>query len=124
MMGIYSSRIAFHLFSLFFLLACVFPLKAQKMLRSSIQGYVIETQTQTPVTGATVIILRSEPLIGTVTDSLGHFRLPPLKIGIYRVKVTHIGFGLFVSDPLVVSSGKETMTTVLLDQIAVTSPEV
>lgn len=117
-------RTAF-LFILFHvILFCINTIQAQQVLKSSIQGYVFETQTQAPLPGASVIILNSDPLTGTVTDDQGHFTLTKVKIGTYQVKVTHVGYTSFISEPLIVSSGKETMTTVYLEETAVTTPEV
>ncbi|MCX6268669.1 MAG: carboxypeptidase-like regulatory domain-containing protein [Bacteroidetes bacterium] len=97
---------------------------AQKVLKSSIQGIVLDIQAQTPLFGATVTIAGSNPLIGAVTDNLGHFRLPPVKIGQYQLRVTYVGYAPAVTDPLIVTSGKVTMTTIFMQETVVNAGEV
>ena len=97
---------------------------AQTVLKSTIQGTVTDNQTQTPLLGATVVIVDSDPVIGTITDNQGHFRLPPVQIGQYQLKVTYMGYATTVTDPLIVVSGKETITSIFLQEAAINSGEV
>jgi hypothetical protein len=71
-----------------------------------------------------VTILGSDPLIGAVTDNLGHFRLPMVQIGQHQVKATFVGYAPVVTDPLIVVSGKETGTTIFMQETAVNAGEV
>lgn len=97
---------------------------AQKVLKSSIQGIVLDIQTQKPLPGATVRIVDSNPLIGTVTDSLGHFRLPPVSIGQYQLMASYMGYAPSTTDPIVVVSGKEVILTIVLQETVISSGEV
>jgi hypothetical protein len=117
-----SGQLLFSILLLLFLPA--HPAGAQKILKSCIQGMVMDNQTQLPLSGATVIIPESSPLIGCVTDSMGHFSLPPVKIGKYQLRVTYVGYAPVITDPLIVTSGKETMTTILMKESAVKAGEV
>jgi len=99
-------------------------IQSQPLLHSVIQGYVFELQAQAPVPGATVTILDSDPLIGTTTDENGYFRLSKVPIGTRQLKVSHIGYAPYLSEPLTVSSGKETPVTVFLEPAAISAPEV
>jgi hypothetical protein len=97
---------------------------AQKVLKSSIQGIVLDIQTQKPLPGATVRIVDSNPLIGTVTDSLGHFRLPPVTIGQYQLMASYMGYAPVTTDPIIVVSGKEVIVTIVLQETVISSGEV
>ncbi len=99
-------------------------LSAQPVLRSAITGLVLDHQTQAPLPGATVIIPDTDPIIGAITDSLGRFRIERLKIGQYQLKVSFLGYSAVITDPLIVTTGKETMTTILLVETALNAPEV
>ena len=92
---------------------------AQRVLRSAILGTVLDNQTLSPLPGATVMIPGTDPLVGAVTDSLGRFRLPSVRIGQYQLRVTYVGYAPAFTDPLVVTSGKETMVTVMMKETAV-----
>ena len=107
--------------------SCLFfpaSLPAQTTLRSAITGTVLDHQTQAPLPGATVIIPDTDPVIGAITDSLGHFRIPRLKIGQYQLKISFMGYATTLTDPLIVTTGKETMTTVFLEETALNAAEV
>ena len=56
-----------HLLIILFLLSS--PLSAQVFLRQTIRGTVYDFQTRTPLAGATIILMDSDPLVGAVTDS-------------------------------------------------------
>jgi len=99
-------------------------LPAQNILYSSIKGIVLDKQSLAPLPGATVIITGSDPLIGADTDTLGHFKLNRIPIGKYQIKVSHVGYASFYSDPLIVSSSKETMITVQLQEMVLNAGEV
>ncbi|MEI7499419.1 MAG: carboxypeptidase-like regulatory domain-containing protein [Bacteroidota bacterium] len=113
---------------LFFLLFIFFlpghPGIAQTILKSGIQGIVLDNQTQSPLSGATVTILDTNSLVGAVTDTLGRFKLTHVKIGQYQLRVTFMGYAPFITEPLIVTSGKETMTTIFLEETTLNAPEV
>ncbi|MCK9219663.1 MAG: TonB-dependent receptor [Bacteroidales bacterium] len=99
-------------------------LMGQTVLRSTITGTVLDHQTQAPLPGATVIIMDTDPVIGTITDSSGHFRIPHVKIGQVQLKVTFMGYKTVITDLLIVTTGKETMAVVFMDETALNVPEV
>jgi hypothetical protein len=122
----FDNRIREHLviiFSLFFIL-CSFSGSSQKVLRSAVRGVVLDNQTLTPLPGATVTIVGSDPVIGTVSDTNGHFRFLQVKIGQHQLKVSFVGYATTLTDPLDVVSGKESSTTILLQETAVYATEV
>jgi hypothetical protein len=97
---------------------------SQPLLHSVIRGEVLYNQTRSPLPGANIILVGSDPLIGTTTDVNGHFRLTGVPIGKREIKVTYLGYTPYVSEDLVVSSGKETSLTILLKESVLTSKEV
>ena len=56
-----------------------------------LKGVVTDKETRNPLPGANVIILNSNPLIGTITNAEGKFRLP-VEIGRVSVRVSFIGY--------------------------------
>jgi hypothetical protein len=96
----------------------------QVYLRQTIKGTVIDRQTRAPLPGATIILVGSDPLVGTVSDSNGNFRLQKVPVGKQQVKVTYIGYSPWLSDILSVSSAKETVLSVELQEMVYTSGEV
>jgi len=106
------------------LLPFTYRLMAQHILYSSIKGIVLDKQSMAPLPGATVIIVDSKPLIGTVSDNTGHFKFDKIPIGKYQINVSFVGYATFLSDPLIVSSGRETQITVQLQEIIINAKEV
>ncbi|MDP4281734.1 MAG: carboxypeptidase-like regulatory domain-containing protein [Bacteroidota bacterium] len=117
-------RIRFLFCRIAILLLFYFPVEAQPVLYTSIKGCVLDQQTQSPLSGATIILEGSNPLIGTVSDENGRFRLPGIPIGKKRIKVTYVGYLPFLSDDIILSSGKEATVTVYLKESAISAKEV
>jgi hypothetical protein len=99
-------------------------LYTQPVLHSRIRGVVIDKQTSSPLPGATVIIVGSDPLIGTASGQDGSFLLKDISIGNYRIRVTFIGYIPYTSDELTVTSGKETFIEVKMQETVLSTGEV
>ena len=100
------------------------PVFSQPVLNSVIRGTVADMQTLAPLPGATVILLDSDPVIGTTTDADGLFRLEQVPIGIRRIRVTYVGYAPYLSCDIPVGSGKQAVAEVLLQEMVITAPEV
>lgn len=125
LLSVNFSPTTFH-YSLLFLLL-FFPFStanAQPVLFSAIQGQVTDAQTQSPLVGATVILVASDPLQGTTTGNDGRFILSKVPIGTAQVKVTYVGYLPFVSEVLTINSGKVTEVSIILQETVVTGKEV
>jgi hypothetical protein len=101
-----------------------FLLSSQPVLRSAIRGIVTDRSTQLPLTGATILLVGSDPLVGTTTNTDGNFRLPGVAIGKCQLKISYVGYIPLVTDIIVVSSGKEAFVSVSLEETMITGEEV
>ncbi len=54
---------------------------SQSLLNQTIRGTVIDKNTQAPLPGAKIILLNSDPVVGTPTDIDGKFKLENVPIG-------------------------------------------
>jgi hypothetical protein len=97
---------------------------AQPTLHSSIHGSVIDAQTQSPLAGATITLVHSNPLAGTVTDTDGQFSMKDVPIGNCQLQVSYMGYATVITDALTVSSGKITEVVVKLHETVLTGKEV
>jgi hypothetical protein len=118
----HSTRIIFLL--VLFTAHCSLLTLAQPVLRQTIRGTVTDRQTGSPLPGATIVLLNSDPLNGTTTDVNGNFRLQNVPIGKQQVKVTYVGYAPFISEEIPVGSGKEALLDAVLQEMVVTTPEV
>ena len=58
----------------------------------SLSGYVIDQGNLDPIPGAQVYVETKNGLIGTVTDSIGHFIIKPLNAGNYTLFASYMGY--------------------------------
>jgi hypothetical protein len=104
---------------------CGWQIQAQQStITQTIRGRVIDKITQTPLPGATVIIPDSDPLTGTTTDTEGKFRLEAIPVGRVSLKVSYVGYKTALLNNLQVTSGKETVLNIQLDEKVITAGEV
>jgi hypothetical protein len=97
---------------------------AQPILTSSIHGTVLDAQTHSPLIGASVILVNSNPLVGSTSDINGQFTLNKIPIGPRQIQVTYVGYLTYVSEILTVSSGKVTEVIVSLQETVISGKEV
>jgi hypothetical protein len=99
-------------------------------ITQTIKGNVFDIQTKETLIGATVIILDSDPLVGTSTDFDGNFNLPGVPIGRHSIRVNFIGYEPVIIPEVLVTSARETVINIglrqsisELDEVTVT-PEI
>ncbi|RAI87016.1 TonB-dependent receptor [Algoriphagus yeomjeoni] len=102
------------IFGVLFFMA-INPLQAQE-LTQTIRGTVIDQITKAPMPGATVMIMGSDPVIGTTTDVAGDFKIPALPLGSYSLKVSFMGFKEIILPNVQLNSGKEVVLTIPLEE--------
>lgn len=97
----------FTLFSVLVLfLSAAKPLLSQTQV---VRGTVFDAASQMPLPGVNIVILGSEPLKGAVSDAEGKFRITGVEAGRYDLKVSSMGYKDRVLTSIVVTSGKEVV---------------
>jgi hypothetical protein len=91
---------------------------------SSISGSVRDKITQYPMTGAYVCIQGTDPVIGTITDANGNFRLNGVPLGRIRIQISFVGYHDAVLNDIIISSGNENFLQVEMEEKVITSEEV
>ncbi len=102
----------------------VFNLEANANLFQTIKGRVIEKETNYPLPGASIILMDSNPIAGTTTNSEGYFRLEKVPIGRQSIKLTFIGFKDVIIPNMIINSGKETILNISMEENIVSMKEV
>ncbi|MES2566376.1 MAG: TonB-dependent receptor [Bacteroidota bacterium] len=92
-------------------------------LTQTIRGTVIDKQTQSPLPGAVISILNTEPLKATTTDENGVFRFDNVLLGRKQLRITLISYKE-KSQIVVLTTGKETVLNIELEESAVQTEEV
>jgi hypothetical protein len=93
-------------------------------LTQTIRGSIVDQITQQTLPGATVVLLNSDPLMGATTDVNGNFKLKNVPVGVHTLKVSFLGYKEFVLPNVNVTSGKEVVLTISLEENIVQGKEV
>ncbi|MEL6941468.1 MAG: TonB-dependent receptor [Bacteroidota bacterium] len=97
-------------------LACLllaFAMQAQEV-KQNIRGIVQDADAEYPLIGATVTLLNVEPVIASVTDADGSFKLEGVPVGRQSLEIRYLGYETAYLSNLVVTSGKEMILTINL----------
>jgi hypothetical protein len=90
------------------------PKKEDPGLTQTVRGRVVDKDSGQPIPGVNIYI--ASPMIGTVTDLNGDFRLKDIPVGRHHLEVSCMGFEGKSLPSLVVYSGKETVLTFELEE--------
>jgi hypothetical protein len=77
-----------------------------------------------PLPGANVVLVEADPVYGTTTDERGIFRLDKVPVGRQSIKVSYLGYKEKVLSNLNVTTGKELVLTIGLDEVVLQMDEV
>ena len=78
-------------------------------LKQTVRGTIIDNDNKLPLIGATVIIIGTDPLIGTTTDANGIFRIDNVPIGRIAVRISYLGYETKSISDIIIDSGKEVV---------------
>lgn len=93
-------------------------------LAQTIRGMVVDADSRSPLMGATVIVLGSDPLLGITTDLDGQFRLREVPVGRVALQVSFLGYESSTLPNILVNAGKETVLTIPLAESTLELQEV
>jgi len=74
-------------------------------IKQNIRGEVIDAQTRKPLPFASVIVLDSDPVMGTTSNNDGEFVLKDVPVGRHSIRVSMVGYETYVANELLVSAG-------------------
>ena len=93
-------------------------------LTQTIRGKVVDQISQSTLPGASVILLNSSPLNGTATDINGNFKLINVPVGMQTLKISFMGYKELTVPNINVTSGKEVILSVALEENIVMGKEI
>jgi len=99
------------------------PTVAQQITQT-IRGIIVDQDSQAPLIGANILVVGSSPLIGSVTDTEGNFRLSAVPVGRVTLQVTYIGYETRTIPNLLVGSAKEEILNITLTESLNTLEEI
>ncbi|MBA2612025.1 MAG: TonB-dependent receptor [Bacteroidetes bacterium] len=99
------------------LLFVVFTFKVQAQSpMQTVRGTIVDKQSQSIIPGANVIIIGTDPLKGTTTDMEGRFKMTDVNPGRYDLKISYLGYKEIVMPNVVVTSGKEVVLEIGMEE--------
>lgn len=85
----------------------------------TIKGQILDQQAKTPVIGASVVVVGSFPLMGSVTDVDGYFRILNVPVGRHALAISSIGYESKMIPNVTVGTGKEVVLEIDLTEALV-----
>ena len=98
----------------FIFLLGVYYVSAQS-LTQTVSGYITDRITREPLPFVNIILMDSEPIIGTTSDAEGNFRLEKVPVGRQNIRISMIGYEAYVVNELLVNSGREINLNIKLE---------
>ena len=101
-------------------MACMilFGYQAQSQnLSQVLRGTVIDQESQMPLPGANVVILGTDPILGTSTDFDGKFKFEAVPLGRLQIEVSFIGYQSRVLNNIEVNSAREMVLKIELQEL-------
>jgi hypothetical protein len=100
------------------------PLHAQQIPVQSIRGTVVDKISQSPLPGANITVLTTDPLMGASSDPDGNFIITNVPTGRHRIQVSFVGYSTLTFDNQMVTSGKEFIMNIEMEENAIQGKEV
>lgn len=104
-------------------LCFIIPARSQ-VITQNIRGTVNAEHVETPLSDASVIILNTNPLMGTYADANGTFKLEKVPVGTYTLRVSYVGYKEKTIPNVIVNSGKETVLNISMEENIIEGKEV
>lgn len=89
---------------------------AQTKQTQVVRGTIIDKANEQPLIGANIILVGSNPLLGTTTDENGKFELPNVPIGRQSFTVQYIGYKPTGVSEILVTAGKQVLLDISLEE--------
>lgn len=82
----------------------------------TVKGVILDAQAEYPLIGATIQLVGSDPIKGAIADVNGEFRIENVPVGRQTFAVTYIGYKTISLPNVLVTSGKEVIIRILLEE--------
>ncbi len=100
------------------------PVFCDAQRAQQVKGTVVDKESKVPLVGVSVGVTDMTPAIGTVTDVNGHFVIENVPVGKHTITISYIGYQSATMNDILVTSAKEVVLPVDLEESAVSMKEV
>lgn len=92
--------------------------------KQTIRGVVTDIDSKAPIPGVVIMIVDSNPVLGTTTDANGQYSIAGVPTGRYTLKVTSVGYEEIMSTNALVVAGKQLELNFEMKESLITLNEV
>ena len=78
----------------------------------NIRGVIIDADSKVTLPGANIVVMNSDPFLGSSTDIDGKFKIENVPVGRHHLKITYLGYEDKTIPNVLVESGKEMVLTI------------
>lgn len=118
-------KVLFAIATIFLMISLLATISANaKDLHQTIRGTIMDQDSKSPVIGANIIVINSNPLLGSSTNADGQFRIEKVPVGRVSLKISCIGYEEKILPNLLINSAKELILTVDLTESMVKMEEL
>jgi hypothetical protein len=100
------------------------PLAFCQKPTQTVRGTILDNDSKLPLIGVAVVIAKTEPKMGTVTDENGVFRLPNVNVGKVSLQISYIGYEAQTIPDIDVTSGKEVVLNLNMQESVIQMQEL
>ena len=100
------------------------PLFSQQFPLQTVRGIILDKTSQSPLPGVNITILTTDPVMGASSDAGGQFIIRNVPTGRHRIQASFIGYLTITLDNQMVTSGKELVLKLEVEESAVEGKEV
>ncbi|MBL7717559.1 MAG: TonB-dependent receptor [Flavipsychrobacter sp.] len=107
-----------------FLCIMFFPLWGFAQLTQAIKGTVRDKESRSPLVGVVVTVISTGGGLGNVTDESGRFVIANVPVGKHSLRLSYLGYQVVELNDILVTSGREVVLTVEMEETATKIEEV
>jgi hypothetical protein len=93
-------------------------------MTQTVKGKIIDIDNHMPLIGAAIVVIDSDPLIGTTTDIDGNFKLENIPVGRQSFKISYLGYETAYRKDVAIGSGKEVILNIEMKESVMKVKEV
>ena len=112
------------MFKNLFIFLLLMPVLCIAQRTQRIKGTVVDKESKTPLIGVTVSVTDVSPAIGTVSDIDGKYVIENVPVGKHTLTISYLGYQSVTFTDILVTSAKEVILPVELEESAVKMTEV
>lgn len=83
----------------------------------TVRGKIIDSDTKLPLIGVAVIVIDSNPLVGTTSNANGFFRLEHVPVGRIGLQLNYLGYRSRIVPNILVTSAKEVVLEIDMEEL-------